>query len=52
MKELYTAPALELLCLAPVEELANSEVEMDEMLGGSGDPASYNAKTDIEIPLD
>ena len=55
MKELYTSPEMKVLCFAPVERLANSNVTMDELLGNAGlggtdTPMSFN-DDDIEIGL-
>lgn len=49
MKELYTSPKLELLCLAPWERIANGSVDFDDLLGG-GDGVKESG-TDIDIPI-
>ena len=51
MKEKYISPELELLCLAPVENLANSEVDYDGLLGAQEGGVSANPNVDIDIPL-
>ena len=53
MKELYTTPELELLCLTAEEQLANSGVDFDKLLGelGGSDDAVKESVSDIEIPL-
>ena len=55
MKELYTSPEMKVLCFAPVERLANSNITMDDLLGkleisGADHPTSWN-QDDIEIGL-
>lgn len=50
MKELYTSPEAELICFAPAESLANSNVSFKDLLAGAGtnDPIS-SVVTDDEL---
>ena len=50
MKELYIAPELELLKLAPAERLAQ-DLDFGDMMGDQFDPVSQNPDTDIDIDL-
>lgn len=50
MKELYTAPELELLCLAPQERLA-AELDFDSLLAGTGGGVSADPEIDIDVPI-
>ena len=50
MKELYIAPELELLSLAPAERLANNEIELDTLLEGSN-AVSADPNIDIDVAL-
>lgn len=53
MKEMYTSPELELLCLAPAERLASSEeIDFDKLLGEQGTGVSTDPNTDIDLELD
>ena len=49
MKEKYISPELELLCLAPVENLANSEFDFDSLVGGQNGGVSADPNVDIDI---
>lgn len=51
MKEKYISPELELLCLAPIENLANDTSEFDSLLGSQGGGVSADPNVDIDIPL-
>ena len=51
MKLEYLTPELNLLLLTSQEKLANSDVEFDDMLQGSGGGVSANPDIDIDIPL-
>ena len=50
MKEIYIAPELELLKLAPAERLAQ-DLDFGDMMGEADDPVSRNPDTDIDIDL-
>ena len=52
MKELYIAPEMELLCLAPAERLAAFELEFDTLMANHtvGISADPNIDIDVEIP--
>ena len=50
MKELYTAPELELLCLTAEERLA-AELDFDDLMGSAGEGVSVDINTDVEVPL-
>jgi len=51
MKLEYLAPELTLVLLAAREKVANSDIEFDDMLQGSGGGVSANPDIDIDIPL-
>ena len=51
MKEKYISPELELLCLAPVENLANDDVDFDGLLGSQNGGVSADPNVDIDIPI-
>lgn len=53
MKETYKSPELELLCLAPVERLANnSEIDWDDLAGTGSTGGSFTqGDTEIDLPL-
>lgn len=56
MKELYIAPELELLALAPTEGIANDEpgdvIDFDAVLGAGEKVIISNTDTDLDVDLD
>ena len=50
MKELYTAPELELLCLTAEERLA-AELDFDDLMASGNGGVSANPDIDIDVPL-
>lgn len=52
MKEIYIAPQLELLCLAPEEQLALLPQDFDDYLGGEGENAVSGVIVDPDADLD
>lgn len=52
MKELYIAPQLELLCLAPEEQLAQLTRDFDSYLGGDGSGTISGVIIDPDADID
>ena len=53
MKELYIAPEVEVLCFAPVENLA-TDIDFGDLIGGGGGstlPGVDKESGDVIIPL-
>lgn len=53
MKELYIAPELNVICFAPVERLANNDVDINDLINAGEDstPASRDPEGDIDLDL-
>ena len=51
MKEIYNAPECRLFALSAEAYLANSEIEMDELMQNGNGGVSENPEVDIDIPL-
>ena len=52
MKELYIAPEAKLIGFAAAENLANGEIDLDELLGGDGlvfDPTGNSTGEDVDL---
>lgn len=52
MKELYTSPEAKLTCFAPVENLANGVVDMEDILNLGGNNIGGNISATPEMPDD
>ena len=51
MKEIYTAPKCDLFALSADAYLADSEIEMDDLLQNGNGSVSENPDVDIDVPI-